>query len=164
MITPLEFLRSPTVVASAVAALIAITGARATQLGRWYRELRKPSWQPPDWAFGPAWTTVYVFSVWSVATAWPAATAAQRTLYLVAWGVNLIANVGWSILFFRRRRPDWALREVVLLWLSIVGVMAASWPANPRAALLLLPYLLWVSFASVLNRAIVRLNAPFSRT
>lgn len=164
MSTPLEFLRSPTVVATAVAVVIAITGARATELGRWYRELLKPSWQPPDWAFGPAWTTVYAFSVWSVSTAWPAATAEQRITYLLAWGVNLFANVWWSILFFRRRRPDWALREVVLLWLSIVGVMAASWPADPRAALLLLPYLLWVSFASVLNRAIVRLNAPFSRT
>jgi tryptophan-rich sensory protein len=107
---------------------------------------------------------VYAFCVWSVATAWPATTPEQRTTYLLAWGVNLFANVWWSILFFRRKRPDWALREVVLLWLSIVGVMAASWPADPRASFLLLPYLLWVSFASVLNMAIVRLNAPFSRT
>jgi len=155
---------SAAVVATATAAVVAIVGARATDIGPWYRELQKPSWQPPDWAFGPAWTTVYAFCVWSVATAWPATDPAQRTTYLLAWGVNLFANVWWSLLFFRRKRPDWALREVVLLWLSIVGVMAASWPADPRAAFLLLPYLLWVSFASVLNMAIVRLNAPFSRT
>ena len=157
-------LQSPSVVAMAVAVLVAVVGARVTALGPWYRELIKPSWQPPDWAFGPAWTTVYIFCVWSVSVAWPAASPSQRTVYLIAWGINLAANVWWSVLFFRRKRPDWAFREVVLLWLSIVGVMAASWPASPRASLLLLPYLLWVSFASVLNMAIVRLNAPFTRT
>jgi len=155
---------TPAVVATLAATVVAVVGARVTEIGTWYRELRKPSWQPPDWAFGPAWTTVYAFCVWSASTAWPAANPSQRVVYLIAWGVNLVANVWWSILFFRQRRPDWALREVVLLWLSIVGVMVASWPADARAAFLLVPYLLWVSFASVLNRAIVRLNAPFSRT
>lgn len=155
---------SPTVVATLVAVVVAVVGARATELGPWYRELRKPTWQPPDWAFGPAWTTIYAFCVWSAVTYWPTANASQRSTYLAAWGVNIAANVWWSLLFFRQRRPDWALREVVLLWLSIVGVIAASWTASPRAALLLVPYLLWVSFASVLNSAIVRLNAPFTRT
>jgi len=155
---------NPTLVATLVAVVVAVTGARATDLGSWYRELQKPSWQPPDWAFGPAWTTIYAFCVWSVVTFWPAADPSQRTVYLWVWGVNLVANVWWSLLFFRQRRPDWALREVALLWLSIVAVILASWPASPRAALLLVPYLLWVSFASVLNAAIVRLNAPFSRT
>lgn len=153
-----------TITATMIAAIVAIVGARATDIGPWYRELRKPTWQPPDWAFGPAWTIVYGFSVWSAATAWPALQPSQRPVYLTAWAVNLAANVWWSILFFRQRRPDWALREVVLLWLSILGVMAASWPADPRAAYQLAPYLLWVSFASVLNAAIVRLNAPFSGT
>lgn len=159
-----DTLQSPVLVAGAVAVLVAVSGARATELGRWYRELMKPSWQPPDWAFGPAWTTIYAFCIWSAALAWPAASSSQRGPYLVAWGVNLAANLLWSVLFFRQRRPDWALREVVVLWLSIVGVMLATWPADARAALLLLPYLLWVSFASVLNLAIVRLNAPFTRT
>lgn len=159
-----DVLQSPALVAGAVAVLVAVAGARATQLGRWYRELVKPSWQPPDWAFGPAWTTIYAFCVWSASRAWPATSGGQRTAFLVAWGVNLAANIWWSVLFFRQHRPDWALREVVLLWLSIVGVMWATWPADAGAALLLLPYLLWVSFASVLNLAIVRLNAPFTRT
>jgi len=155
---------TPTLTAALVAAGIAVAGARATRLGRWYRELRKPSWQPPDWAFGPAWTSIYVCCVLSVALAWPAMPAAQRPLYLAAWSLNLAANVGWSILFFQRRRPDWALTEVALLWLSIVGVMVVSATASRGAALWLAPYLAWVTFASVLNRAIVRLNAPFSRT
>ncbi len=152
---------TPALLATLVAALVAVAGARATELGVWYRELRKPSWQPPDWLFGPVWTVVYVCCVWSVATAWPALAPGQRTTYLMAWGANILANVWWSVLFFRRRRPDWALREVVVLWLSIVGVMAASWTSAPLASLQLLPYLLWVSFASVLNAAVVRLNAPF---
>lgn len=152
---------APTIAATLVAVVVAVAGARATELGTWYRELRKPTWQPPDWLFGPVWTTVYACCVWSVATAWPALTPSQRPAYLGAWAVNVLANVWWSVLFFRRRRPDWALREVVLLWLSIVGVMAATWPSSPSATLQLLPYLLWVSFASVLNAAVVRLNAPF---
>lgn len=153
---------APTFVATVVAIVVATAGARATELGVWYRELRKPTWQPPDWLFGPVWTLVYGFCVWSVATAWPALAPSPRTAFLVAWGINILANVWWSVLFFRRRRPDWALREVALLWLSIVGVMVVTWPAAPAAALQLLPYLLWVSFASVLNAAVVRLNAPFS--
>lgn len=160
----IAFPSTPTIVATLVAALVAVAGARLTELGTWYRELRKPAWQPPDWAFGPAWTTVYACCVWSVATAWPAATTAQRRVYLMAWAVNVVANVWWSALFFRQRRPDWALREVVLLWLSIVGVIVATATADVRAAVMLVPYLVWVSFASVLNRAIVRLNAPFPGT
>lgn len=152
---------TPALAATVVAAVVAIGGARATELGTWYRELRKPTWQPPDWLFGPVWTLVYICCIWSVSTAWPALPSASRPAYLALWGVNVAANLWWSVLFFRRRRPDWALREVALLWLSIVAVMAASWSPAPAAALQLLPYLLWVSFASVLNAAIVRLNAPF---
>ena len=155
---------SPTVVATLVAVVVGFVGARATVLDSWYRELRKPSWQPPDWAFGPGWTTIYIFCVWSVSVFWPAATESQRTTYLLAWGVNIALNVWWSLLFFRQRRPDWALREVVLLWLSIASVVLVSYPASPRAAMLLLPYLLWVSFSSTLNAAVVKLNAPFTRT
>jgi len=152
---------TPTIAATLVAVVVAVAGARATDIGVWYRELRKPTWQPPDWLFGPVWTLVYGFSVWSVATAWPTLPPGQRGTYVLAWAVNIVANIWWSILFFRRRRPDWALREVAVLWLSIVGVMAVSWTSTPAASLQLLPYLLWVSFASVLNAAIVRLNAPF---
>lgn len=158
-------LASPTAIAAAVAVAVAVVGARATELGPWYRELRKPRWQPPDWLFGPAWTTIYVCCVWSVRLAWPAAAASGgRTAYLAAWGLNLAANAWWSVLFFRRQRPDWALREVVLLWASIAVLVALSWRLAPAAGALLLPYLAWVSFAAVLNAAIVRRNAPFTGT
>jgi tryptophan-rich sensory protein len=152
----------PALVATGVATVVGYIGSRATELGPWYRELRKPSWQPPDWAFGAVWTTVYAFSIWSVAKAWPMAAPEQRTSYLLAWGVNVLLNMWWSLLFFRQRRPDLALVEVVALWLSIVVIIVFSWQITPAAGLLLLPYLVWVSIATVLNRAIVRLNAPFS--
>lgn len=143
---------------------MAIVGARLTGLDRWYRELIKPPWQPPDWAFGPAWTTVYAFCVWSVVIAWPVATTSVRVALIAAWGANVVLNVLWSMLFFRVKRPDWALAEAVLLWLSIVMVLVVNWRAHPSAGIMILPYLAWVSFATVLNRAIVRLNTPFSRT
>lgn len=151
----------PTVIAAAVAACVAVAGMRATELGPWYRALRKPPWQPPDWAFGAVWTLVYVTSVAAVALAWPRMTGTLRVVFVAAWAVNVGLNYYWSVLFFRRRRPDLALKEVVALWLSIAAVMALAGLAAPSGALLLLPYLVWVSIAARLNRAIVRLNAPF---
>jgi translocator protein len=148
--------------AAAVATVVGFVGSRATEIGPWYRELRKPSWNPPDWVFGAVWTTVYAFCIWSVAIAWPRALPEQRSLYLAAWGVNVALNVWWSVIFFKQRRPDLALIEVAALWLSIVIVLVVSWRITPMAGLLMIPYLAWVSLASALNRAIVRLNAPFS--
>ncbi|RZJ23596.1 MAG: tryptophan-rich sensory protein, partial [Haliea sp.] len=75
--------------------------------------------------------------------------------------LNGFLNVLWSLLYFRLRRPDWALAEVVLLWLSILLLMAVQWRYSRRASLLLLPYLAWVAFAGLLNWATVRMNGPF---
>ena len=149
----------PYAVAFAIATAVAATGAGLTNLGPWYRELVKPSWQPPDWLFGPAWTLIFALCAVAGAGAWArAGDAAARRRLLTAFAVNGVLNVSWSALFFRLQRPAWALVEVVLLWASIVVLMrvcAASW--RP-AAWLLAPYVAWVSFASVLNAAIVRLN------
>ena len=83
------------------------------------------------------------------------------TVILALFLVNAILNVGWSLLFFRLQRPDWALIEVAFLWLSIVALIVAIAPLSRLAAWLLAPYLAWVAFAAVLNFAIVRLNGPF---
>ena len=77
---------------------------------------------------------------------------------------NGVANLIWSPLFFRLRRPDWALMEVPLLWLSILVPMVLLYPISPASSWLLLPYLVWVSFAAFLNLTIVRLNGPFGKT
>lgn len=152
----------PLLLAAAAAALVAAVGATLTDLGPWYQSLRQPSWAPPDGLYPVAWTSV--FALWTVAaaTAWRALPDGRRRERLVALlAATGFLNILWSLLFFRLRRPDWALAEVALLWLSILALMVHVRHAAPRAALLLLLYLLWVSLAAALNAAIVRLNGPF---
>ncbi|HET9134303.1 MAG TPA: TspO/MBR family protein [Gemmatimonadales bacterium] len=145
--------------------LLGLIGALATTLGPWYYALRKPSWQPPDWAFGPAWTTIFLCAATAFVLAWraPGSTPDDRTRLVQLWLLNAVLNVLWSVLFFRWRRPDWAVLEILPLWLSIIAMAAAVASRRPSAAWLLAPYLLWVSFAAVLNATIVRLNGPFGR-
>jgi translocator protein len=134
-----------------------------TPIGPWYRNLRKPSWQPPDWLFGPAWTIILGLAAWSAVIAWNAAEPGEERIRVVLlFAANAIAHALWSPLFFRLRRPDWALIEVVFLWGSLVALVVGLWPISTFASLLIVPYLLWVSFAAWLNRAIVRLNGPFA--
>lgn len=136
-------------------------GGAATEIGPWYRALVKPSWQPPDAAFGPAWTTIYLCAVWAALRVWPRAEPTMKHRLWLAVAVNAVLNVLWSVLFFKLRRPDWALAQVGLLWLSILWLVLLARRADRWGAALLLPYLLWVAFAAVLNAAVVRLNAPF---
>lgn len=151
----------PILVAAGAALVVAWLGTAATDLGPWYQELRKPPWQPPDWLFGPAWTLIYALTALAGAMAWQAArTGRERRRILGLFGLNAGLNVLWSWLYFTWQRPGWALAEAVLLWLSIVLLIKGIAPLSGRASWLLLPYLLWVSFATALNLAIVLLNAP----
>ena len=142
---------------------VAILGGLATDIGPWYASLKRPPWQPPDWLFGPVWTLIYALCALSGATAWRAMTdPIQRQWLLVAWVMNAFFNVLWSLLFFRLHRPDWAQMEVGLLWLSVALLIRQTWRAHRGAGALLVPYLLWVSFAAFLNNTVVRLNEPFT--
>jgi translocator protein len=142
---------------------VAGLGGLATELGPWYRALKQPWWQPPDWAFGPAWSVIYLLSAIAAVRVWlRARSPRKRALWLAALAANGAINVFWSWLFFKARRPDWALAEVVLLWLSIGLLIVLARRHDVIAALLLVPYLLWVTFAASLNYAVVRLNAPFA--
>ena len=149
----------PVCAAFALATVVAMLGALITDLGPWYANLRMPPWKPPDALFGPAWTLIFAAAALAGALGWQAMPqrAARITLCLF-FGANALLNVLWSTLFFRLHRPDWALLEVVLLWLSILVLMLALRRVSRRAALLLLPYLVWVSYAACLNLAVVRLN------
>ncbi|MEJ1159111.1 TspO/MBR family protein [Prosthecomicrobium sp. N25] len=151
-----------TAVVAAAGILLVAAGATLTEIGPWYRSLKKPSWQPPEYLFGPVWTAIFLMMGISAVMAWTAAPAGYGVVIFGSFAVNAVLNVAWSAIFFRLRRPDWAFFELVLLWLSIIGLAAAVWPVSPMAAALLGPYLAWVSFAGVLNLKIVRLNAPFS--
>ena len=137
-------------------------GGALTEIGQWYRDLRKPPWQPPDWLFGPAWTLIFALCVVAGVGAWRAAPDARRRMQLlVLFALNGALNVLWSLLFFHLQRPDWALAQIGFLWLSILLLIWLPGRYHPRIRLLLLPYLAWVSFASVLNAAVVALNGPF---
>lgn len=151
-------------VAFAIAWSLAVLGAggAVTNIGTWYRALRKPPWQPPDWLFGPAWTLIFIAASVAFVLAWRAPEGEGRGTLVAAYLVNGVFNFAWSLLFFGRRRPDHALVEVGGLWISIAAMMAAVAAVRPGALWLLVPYLAWVSFAAVLNRTIVRLNAPFA--
>ena len=153
---------TPTIIAASVALALGVIGGLMTPIGAWYRDLRKPSWQPPNWAFGPAWTIILGLAAWSAVIAWNAAAddAARRDV-VILFVTNAVFHFLWSPLFFRARRPDWALVEVVFLWASLVALVFGLWSIAPMASLLIVPYLAWVSFAAVLNYTIVRLNRPF---
>jgi translocator protein len=142
--------------------LVGGLGAWLTELSPWYFALKKPSWQPPDWLFGPAWTIILALASLSAFLAWRnGQDRASRVLILVLFGTNGVLNLLWSPLFFMQRRPDWALFEVPFLWLSILAPIVLLAPISRAASLLMVPYLVWVSFAAVLNLTIVRLNQPF---
>ncbi|GJE17065.1 TspO/MBR family protein [Methylobacterium marchantiae] len=154
----------PILVAVGAALVTALAGGLLTTTGPWYHSLRRPSWKPPDWAFGPVWTTIFTLTAISGVMAWHADTSpSARSALLSAYAVNLILNIAWSGIFFRLRRPDWAYVEVIALWLSIVALIVVTARVSGAAALLLAPYLTWVSIATLLNRAIVKLNGPFGR-
>lgn len=153
---------TPIIVAGGGALFLGVLGGLMTPIGPWYASLVKPRLQPPNWLFGPAWTIILGLAAWSAVTAWNAAPdASARTDVIILFLTNALFHALWSPLFFRLRRPDWALIEVVFLWASLVALVVGLWPIAPFASLLILPYLLWVSFAAWLNYAIVRLNGPF---
>jgi tryptophan-rich sensory protein len=150
----------------AIAWTLAVLGAGGMVTrpdGSWYRLLVKPAWQPPDWAFAPAWTLIFLCASAAFVAAWRAAgsgaeQAALAAVYVVNGGLNFL----WSLLFFGRKRPDAALLEIFPLWLSVAAMMLVVSRTAPGWSLLLVPYLAWVTFAAILNRAIVRLNRPLS--
>ena len=133
--------------------------APATAPGGWYYQIEKPSWTPPSWLFGPVWTALYLamaVAAWLVwrQGGWPARRGAL-TLFLV----QLVLNAGWSGLFFGLHSPGLAMAEIVFLWLAILLTLLAFFRVSRPAGWLMVPYLLWVSFASVLNFAVWRLNS-----
>ncbi len=149
-------------IAAGSATIVAAIGATITDLGPWYHSLVRPSWQPPDAAFGVVWTVIFALAAISGAVAWPRAATRQTREWTVGlFALNGFLNILWSLLFFRLRRPDWALAEVAGLWLSIALLIGYLWRVSRLASVLLAPYLAWVSIAAILNLDVVRANAPF---
>ncbi|GAA0754801.1 tryptophan-rich sensory protein [Erythrobacter ramosus] len=152
----------PVTVATGAALCVAALGATVTDLGPWYQALAKPDWNPPDLVFPMGWTVIYALITVAGITAWRAApTSAAAEWVLGLFALNGFLNISWSLIFFRLQRPDWAFYEVTLLWLSILVIIVYCGRFSKTAALLLVPYLGWVTFAGALNWSVVQLNAPF---
>lgn len=132
--------------------------ATSSSVKTWYPEIVKPSWNPPASLFGPVWTLLFIligvsaWRVWLTGQFWGAPAA--------IFGVQFVFNLAWSWLFFAQHRPDWAFLDIVVLWLSIVAMLVTFWRIDRPAGWVLVPYLLWVSFASILNFSIWMLNRP----
>jgi translocator protein len=131
--------------------------ATTPQIPTWYASLSRPPWTPPSWVFAPVWTTLYIMMGVSGWLVWRKSQSLHTRAFLFFW-IQLGLNALWSFLFFGWESPGLAFGEIVLLWLSIAATfwMFRKWSGT--AALLLVPYLGWVSFASYLNFAIWQLN------
>jgi translocator protein len=130
----------------------------APAIGGWYATIAKPTWNPPNWLFGPVWTLLYVLMGISLYLAWYAPHARGRRRALFLFFIQLGLNTLWSIIFFGLASPLFAFIEIIALWFFILLTLIAFYRISKPAAYLMMPYLLWVSFAAVLNYAIVLLN------
>jgi translocator protein len=124
----------------------------------WYPMIRKPSWNPPSWVFGPVWTILYLIMGTAAWIVWCRRNEAEIKSALILFAVQLILNGAWSPLFFGLRNPLAGLLDIVPLWAAILATLILFWRISPTAGWLMTPYLLWVSFATALNFAIWKNN------
>jgi len=149
------------VIAIVISELAGIVGSVFTvsAIPTWYATLQKPSFSPPNWIFGPAWTTLYFLMGIAAFLVWKKGLERKDVkIALGVFGGQLVLNALWSIIFFGLHNPFWAFIEIIVLWLAILATMFAFYKISRPAAYLLLPYILWVSFAAVLNFSIMILN------
>ena len=131
----------------------------APSISTWYATINKPDFNPPSWVFGPAWTILYILMGIALYLVWTKGfktKGVKLAVYLFA--LHLFLNVIWSLLFFGLRSPYYAYLEINFLWVSILITMIAFYHVSKKAAYLLVPYILWVSFATILNFFVFMLN------
>ena len=127
--------------------------------GEWYESLTKPPWNPPSIVFAPVWTILYVLMGIAAWMVWREAGFSGAKAALALFLVQLVLNALWSYLFFGMQKPMVAFFEIIVLWCMILATLFGFWRVRPMAGALLIPYLCWVGFASVLNYQLWRLNA-----
>jgi translocator protein len=126
----------------------------------WYNALNRPTFTPPDWLFAPVWTALYIMMGVAVSRVWRCGLDSPGVKSALAvFAIQLILNAIWSPLFFGMHSPLLGLLDIVALWLVIAVTIILFWQVNHPAALLLVPYILWVSFAAILNLRIWQLNS-----
>lgn len=125
----------------------------------WYQTIQKPSWNPPNWVFGPVWTTLYVMMGIALWLVWKEDTSKELKLIAgILFAAQLTLNFFWSFIFFKLEQPGFAFLEILFMWVAILATIFAFAQVNKRAAWLLVPYISWVSFAAILNFTIWRMN------
>ena len=132
--------------------------ATATSVGGWYQTLAKPSWNPPDWLFGPVWSVLYFLMAVAAWLVWRRGGWSASQSALTWFGIQLALNVLWSFVFFGMQQPGFALVEIIALWLAIVATMVAFRGKSVAATILMVPYFAWSTFAAVLNFELWRMN------
>jgi translocator protein len=138
-------------------AVAATTGA-IFRPGEWYERLAKPDWRPPNWLFAPVWSLLYLMIAFSGWLVWRDAGLAGAGLPLLVYFLQLLLNAAWTPMFFGLHRIDLGFLTIFALWLSILATIWLFYPVSVVAAMLLVPYFAWVSFAALLNLSIWRLN------
>lgn len=149
------------IIAVGISELAGIIGSFFTisAIPGWYAGLVKPALSPPNWVFGPIWTTLYALMGIAAFLVWKQGLQKREVkIALIVFGIQLFLNAIWSIIFFGLQNPGWALVDIILLWLVIVWTMVVFYKISKPAAYLLVPYLLWVSFAGYLNYSLWILN------
>ena len=146
-------------IALAIPLLIGFSGSFFTisEIGSWYQTIQKPPWNPPNWIFGPVWTTLYVLMGISLFLVWRSS-ASQKRIAIILFTLQLVLNFFWSFIFFKQHKIDFAFAEILALWLMILLTIFAFGRINKLASWLLVPYISWVSFAAILNFTIWQLN------
>jgi translocator protein len=149
------------IVSIAIAQSAGLIGTLVTDTGEgtWYAQLDKPWFTPPGWVFGPVWTTLYVMMGIAAFLVWERRQEHSGALVALAvYAVQLVLNLSWSLVFFGLESPGGGLVVIVAMLAAIVATMILFWPISRAASLLLVPYLLWVCFATVLNASIWAMN------
>ena len=137
----------------------AIAGMFTSQsVPEWYATLNRPSFNPPNWIFGPVWTTLYILMGISFFLIWKQEASKVRNRAILIFLLQLLLNFAWSFIFFYFNMIGLALVEIVLLWISIVLMLVVFYKIKPIASYINIPYLLWVTFATVLNASYYILN------
>jgi translocator protein len=129
-----------------------------SEIPTWYASLNKPSFNPPNWLFGPVWTILYLLMGISVYMIWKQPVSTERNKALQVFILQFILNFCWSFIFFGLHATGWALIEMIALWILILLSILHFAKHSKTAAWLLVPYISWVSFALLLNAAIWKLN------
>jgi len=129
-----------------------------SSINSWYSLLNKPFFNPPSWVFGPVWIILYTIMGISLYLIWNAKKSREKEKAIRIFGLQLFLNALWSILFFGLQIPWFAFIEIIILWTTIVLTIKVFLKVSKKAGYLLIPYLLWVSFATILNLAIAILN------